>query len=69
MNKQQIEYEQTLLHTDISLALYRSSRLQVFPEIGVLENLAKLTGQHFCRGPFLNKVGGFQPATLLKRRL
>ena len=69
MNKQQIEYEQTLLHADISLAVYRSSRLQVFHEIGVLENLAKLTGQHFCRGPFLNKVGGFQPATLLKRRL
>ena len=34
----------------------RRSRPEVFCETGVLENFAKFTGKHLCRGSFFNKV-------------
>ena len=37
--------------------------LEVFCKKGVLRNLAKFTGKHFCQGLFFNKVAG------LKKRL
>ena len=36
---------------------------------GVLRNFAKFTLKHLCQGLFCNKVAGFRPATLLKKRL
>ena len=42
---------------------------EVFCTKGVLRNFAKFTGKHLCQSLFFNKVAGFRPATLLKKRL
>ena len=42
---------------------------KVFCKKGVLKNLAKLTEKHLCMSLFVNKVSGFRPATLSKKRL
>ena len=34
-----------------------------------LENFAKFTLKHLCQSVFFNKVAGFRPATLIKKRL
>ena len=47
-------HKQTFCYVDISLAIYRSSSLQVFHKIDILENFAKFTGQ--CLIPFLIKL-------------
>ena len=47
----------------------RSNRLEVFCKKGVLKNFAKLTGEHLSVSLFVNKVVGWRPATLLKKRL
>ena len=39
----------------------------MFFKIGVLKNFAKFTGKQLARVPFLKKVGGLWPATLLKK--
>ena len=36
---------------------------------GVLRNFTTLTGKRLCQNLFFNKVAGFRPATLLKKRL
>ena len=46
----------------------RSSRPEVFCKKGVLRNFAKFAGKHLCQSPFLNKVAGIRPATILKKR-
>ena len=38
-------------------------------EKGVLINFTKFAGKHLCQSLFFNKVAGFRPATLLKKRL
>ena len=48
---------------------HRSSRLEVFCRKGVLRNFAKFTGKHLCQILFFNKVAGFRPSTLSKKRL
>ena len=35
----------------------------------VLKNFVKFTGKKLCQSPFLNKVAGLRPVTLLKKRL
>ena len=35
----------------------------------VLKDFAKFTGKHLCQSLFFNKVAGFRPATLLKKRV
>ena len=47
----------------------RSSRPEMFCKKGVLRNFAKFTGKHLRQSLFFNKVEGFRPATLLKKRL
>ena len=42
---------------------------KVFCKKGVLKNFAKLTGEHLSVSLFVNKVAGWRPATLLKKRL
>ena len=37
-------------------------------KIGALGKFVKFTGKHLCRGDYFNKVAGFQPATLLRKR-
>ena len=58
--KQSIWYKQTFLQIDISLVIYRCRCLKVFHKIGILESIAKLSGQQLCWSPFLNKVAGLQ---------
>ena len=41
----------------------------MFCKKGVLRNFAKFTGKHLRQSLFFNKVEGFRPATLLKKRL
>ena len=48
---------------------YRTSRLEVFCKKEVLRNFVKFAGKHLCQNPFLNKVAGLRPATLLKKKL
>ena len=36
---------------------------------GVLKNFAKYTGKHLCQSLLFNKVAGFRPTNLLKKRL
>ena len=38
-------------------------------EILKFKNFAKFRGKHLCWGVFLNKVAGWKPANLLKKRL
>ena len=47
----------------------RSSHQRCSVIKGVLRNFAKFTGKHLCQSPFLNKVAGMRPATLLRKRL
>ena len=51
MDKQSIEYKKKIFQVDVNLSIYSSSRSQAFHKIDVLENFAKFTGQHPCRGP------------------
>ena len=48
---------------------FKSSRPDVFCEIGALKNVAKLTGKQLCFSLFFNKFAGLQPATLLINRI
>ena len=41
----------------------------MFCKKGVLRNFTKFTGKHLRQSLFFNKVAGFSPATLLKKRL
>ena len=52
----------------LRLALYRSSRPGVFCKKGAVKNFTKFTVKHPCQSLFFNKVSGFRPATLLKKR-
>ena len=47
MNEQKSDYKQTL-QVDISLAIYGSSRLQIFQKRDVLKNFLKFTEQQLC---------------------
>ena len=51
------------------LRTYRSSRQEVFCKNGVLRNSTKIRRKTPVSESFFNKVVGFRPATLLKRRL
>ena len=53
----------------MSVCLYRSNCLELFKETGASKNFAKFTGEHLSWGVFLNKVVGWRPASLLKKRL
>ena len=57
------------LISKIKQSTNRSSCLEVFYKKGVYRNFIKFTGKHLCQSFFLNKVAGFRPATLLKKRL
>ena len=48
---------------------YRSSRLEVFCQKGVLRNFTKFTGKCLCQSLIFNKVEGLRPANLVKKRL
>ena len=50
-----------------TLARYRST--EMFYKKGVFKNFAKFTGKHLCWSLFSNKVAGWKPAMLLKKRL
>ena len=52
-----------------SRLLLRSNCPEVFYKKGVLRNFDKFTGKHLCQSLFFNKVAGYRPATLLKKRL
>ena len=39
------------------------------PEVNVLRSFVKFTGKHLCQSLFFNKVAGFRPAILLKKKL
>ena len=52
-----------------SHSYYRSSRLKVFCEKGVIKNSTKFTGKNLCLSLFFNKVADLRLATLLKKRL
>ena len=47
----------------------RSSRSQMFFEIGALKNFAKFKGKLLCRSLFFNKVSGVRLVILSKMRL
>ena len=49
--------------------LYRSSRSQMFFEIGVLKNVAIFTGKHLCWSLFLMKLQAFKAYNFIKKRL
>ena len=42
---------------------------EMFCNNGVFKNFTKFTGKHFYWSLFFNKVTGWRPATLLKKRL
>ena len=48
---------------------FRSSHQRCSVKKCVLRNFAKLKGKHLCQSLFFNKVAGFRPATLLKKRI
>ena len=48
--------------------MYRSSHRMRSLRKGELRNFAKFTGKHLCQGLIFNKVAGFRPATLFKKR-
>ena len=50
-------------------AWFKSSRPDVFCKIGVLRNIAKLTGKQLCLSLFFSKFAGLQPATLLINKI
>ena len=47
----------------------KSTQPEVFSKKGVPENIANFTAKYLRRSPFFNKVAGFRPATLLKKRM
>ena len=47
----------------------RSSCPEVFCKKGVLRNSEKFTEKDLCQSLFLNKVTGFRPANLFKKKL
>ena len=47
---------------------FRTSRLEVFCKNSVIKNFSKFTRKHLHQSLFFNKVAGFKPATLLKKR-
>ena len=49
--------------------LHKEAVAQVFWKKGVLRNFAKFTGKQLRQSLFFNKVAGFRPATLLKKKL
>ena len=49
--------------------IYRSSHQRCSVRKGVLRNFGKFIGQQLCQGLFFNKVAGFRPASLWKKRL
>ena len=51
------------------LAIFRSSRPNVFYKKGALRNSAKFTGKHLCHSLFFNKVAGLRRKTLFKKWL
>ena len=51
------------------LAVFRSSRPEVFCKKGALRNFAKFTGKHLHQSLIYNKVAGLMPATLSKMGL
>ena len=57
MNEQKSDYKQTL-QVDISLAIYGSSRPQIFQKRDVLKNFLKFTEQQLLKS-LLNKVAAF----------
>ena len=65
MNEQYIRYKQTFPQVDIGLAIYKSSRYQMFHKTGILKNFAKFAGQHLYWSSPFNKVAGLQFVTLL----
>ena len=46
--------------------MFKSSRLEVFHEKGVIKKFAKFE-KHLCRSHFFNKVAGWKPPMLLQR--
>ena len=51
-----LHYNSHIILTFITFTTIRSSRLQVFYKIGVLENFAYVTGKHLCWSLFLIKL-------------
>ena len=51
------------------VCLFRNSHLQVFCQRAVFKNFAKFLGKGLWWNLFFNKVAGFHPATLFKKRL
>ena len=51
------------------IELFRSSHQWSSVKKGVLGNFAKFTGKPLCQSLFFNKVAGFRPEILLKKRL
>ena len=49
--------------------IFKKQPPEVFCKKSALKNFAKFTGKHLCQGLFFNKVAGFRPSTLLKKRL
>ena len=49
--------------------IFKKQPPEVFCKKIALKNFAKFTGKHLCQGLFFNKVAGFRPSTLLKKRL
>ena len=49
--------------------VFRSSSLQMFYKIGVLENFAKFTEKLLCQGLYFNKVAGLKAGNLFRKRL
>ena len=50
-----------IIFTFITFTTIRSSRSQMFYKIGVLKNVANLTGKHLCWSTFFNKVADLNP--------
>ena len=55
------------LRSSLFLLKFRSSRPWMFFNMAVLKNFESFTGKHLCRIPFLIKLQGRRPVTLLKR--
>ena len=51
------------------LLMNRSSHQRCSTKKDVLRNFSKFTGKHLRQSLFFNKIAGFRPANLLKKRL
>ena len=51
------------------LAIFQNQPPEEFCKKAVLRNFAKFTGKRLYQNPFVNKVAGLRPTTLLKKRL